>query len=323
MKSRRAAGIDVGTNSFLLLIVEADCADGERVLLDRSDITRLGEGVDATRQLQPAAMARCSAQLVEYMRLCAQYGVDVVRAVGTSALRDAVNRDEFVASVRRECGLAIEVISGEREASLTYQAVAASRRAVGPMMNIDIGGGSTELVLGEGGQVQARVSYDVGAVRVTDRAGAMADPPTAADLARLRAEADAAFAMVAPAAAPVMGTGGTITTLAAIWHGLTEYDAELVESTTLTPAMVDELTARLAAMTLAERRTVPGLPAKRADVILGGCVVLSALLARLAVSGVGVSAGGLRYALAREALRSVAVCGGGGLRAGDGAEDPC
>ncbi|MBI5833306.1 MAG: Ppx/GppA family phosphatase [Armatimonadetes bacterium] len=319
MTSARAAGIDVGTNSFLLLIIESDGQGGETVLLDRSDITRLGEGVDAERRLQPEPMDRCAGQLAEYMRLCTEHRVSAVSAVGTSALRDATNRDEFLARVERECGLRIEVITGEREAELTYAAVARQRQVAGTLANVDIGGGSTELVLGEGGRIASRVSLDIGAVRATDRAGQMSDPPTTADLARLRAVADEALDQVPAVQAEVCGTGGTITTLAAIWHGLTTYDAAVVESTRLTPAMVDALTARLAALPLAQRRQVPGLPAKRADVILGGCVVLSALMARLAVAEMGVSAGGLRYALAREALCSVAGAGADATADGDDA----
>src|ERR1035438_7902743 len=116
MPARRVAAIDVGTNSFLLLILEGDESGAERVVLDRSNICRLGEGVDAERRLQPAAMARCAAQVAEYAWLIKEHGVAATRAVGTSALRDAANRDEFLTRVRNESGVDIEVISGEREA---------------------------------------------------------------------------------------------------------------------------------------------------------------------------------------------------------------
>lgn len=306
MAELRAAGIDAGTNSFLLLLLARDDDGRERVLLDRSDITRLGEGVDAARRLQPGPLARCLDQLAEYASLCAAHGVTTIRAVGTSALRDASNRAEFLDAVRARCGFELEVISGEREAELTYLAVAGDRATLGqPLWLLDIGGGSTELVRGIDGRLDLRTSLDIGAVRVTDRAGELADPPTPAQLAHMSALATAAVESLPTVDGPVIGTGGTITTLAAIHHGLSEYDAATVEATRLTPALVDELLARLASVPLAARRTIPGLPSKRADVILGGTLVLRALLARLGLAELGVSAGGLRFAVARLGLDSL------------------
>jgi exopolyphosphatase/guanosine-5'-triphosphate,3'-diphosphate pyrophosphatase len=300
---QRAAGLDVGTNSFLLLILARDEAGRESVLLDRSDITRLGQGVDRARALAPEAVARALVTLGEYAALCRDHGVQACRAVGTSALRDARDRDAFLAQVRARCGFEIEVISGEREAELTYAAVAHDRADDDrPLLLLDIGGGSTELAVGRAGRLRSRLSLDIGAVRLLDRAGPLADPPTPDDLARLRAAAAEHLAAWQPLAGEVVGTGGTITTLAAVQHGLVAYDAALVESTRFTPAAVDALVARLAALPLAQRRVVPGLPPARADVIIPGAILLAAALRALDQQEIGVSAGGLRFALARAAL---------------------
>jgi exopolyphosphatase/guanosine-5'-triphosphate,3'-diphosphate pyrophosphatase len=144
----------------------------------------------------------------------------------------------------------------------------------------------------------------MGAVRLTDRVRP-ADPPSVGDVARMRQLAADSVAALAPAGAPVVGTGGTITTLAAVHHGLIDYNADVVERTVLTRPLVDALAQRLAALPLTELRRVPGLPAKRADVIVAGTLLLGELMCRLEVDGVGVSAGGLRFALAREALESL------------------
>jgi exopolyphosphatase/guanosine-5'-triphosphate,3'-diphosphate pyrophosphatase len=300
MGAKRAAAVDVGTNSFLLLILERDTDGAERVVLDRSDITRLGQGVDAARRLQPEAIARGLEQLALYRRLIDEHGVSAVRAVGTSALRDAANRDQFITPAAG-LGIPVEVISGEREAELAFAAVAAEH-AGAELLNLDIGGGSTELVQGRSGRIAWRRSLDIGAVRLTDRWGPMADPPTAAELACCQALAAEHLTTVEPTQAMVVGTGGTITTLAAVHHGLTAYDAATVTATRLTPAVVAALIARLAAVPLAERRRIAGLPPKRADVILAGAVLLAEVLGRLRVAEMGVSAGGLRFALAREVL---------------------
>lgn len=294
------AGIDVGTNSLLLLILARDTNGNEQVLLDRADIVRLGQGVDHARHLAPAVVDRAVAMLAEYAALCRDHGVTALRAAGTSALRDAADAAEFVRRVELATGIRIDIISGNDEAALSFEAVA-EEVGPGPLVQIDIGGGSTEVVTGRDGQMTDRRSYDLGAVRLTERV-APADPPSEADLAAMRSLAEAALAEVKPADGPVVGTGGTITTLAAVHLGLTDYDPEAVSRVRLTPADIDGLLARLAALPLAERGRLPGLPAKRADIIIGGTVVLQALLAALAVDELRVSPGGLRYALARHAL---------------------
>lgn len=302
----RVAGVDVGTNSLLLLIADLDGA-ALRPVLDRSDITRLGEGVDSTGLLSPGAAARTLDMLAEYARACADHQVDAIAAAGTSALRDARNRDDFIARAA-SLGIAIEVITGEREAELTYADVAAGHgRAGEPLALLDIGGGSTELVTGAGGRVQRRLSLDIGSNRLTERVP-LSDPPTAAELRSLRDTALAALRLPAVDGG-LVGTGGTITSLAAILLGCEPYDAEAVGRSVLSQATATELVERLASLTLAERERLSGLEPKRAPVIVAGAVLVEQCLHRLGRDELAVSTGGLRYALARLAAQRLAAGG--------------
>lgn len=302
----RVAGIDVGTNSLLLLIAEADGA-ALRPVLDRSDITRLGEGVDRTGLLAPEAAARTLDVLAEYARACADGAVAGIAAAGTSALRDARNRDDFLARAG-SLGILIEVITGEREAELTYADVAATHAPPGePLSLLDIGGGSTELVTGTGGQVQRRLSLEIGSNRLTERVR-LSDPPTAAGLHDLRRTAAASLPLPA-IDGRLVGSGGTITTLAAVVLGRERYDAEAVGRVVLSLATATELVERLAGLTLAERERLPGLEPKRAPVIVAGAVLVELCLHRLGRDELAVSTGGLRYALARLAAQRVAAGG--------------
>ena len=299
----RVAGIDVGSNSFLLCVLEV--GDTERLVADRTDIVKLGEGVDRTRRLAPAARARALAKLAEYRRLCDELGVMACRAVGTAALRDAADRDSWLAEVAAATGIRIEVISGEREAELTYRDVAQTHGRPGEVLNLlDIGGGSSELVTGCDGVVHARRSLNIGSRRAHERA-ALGDPVSPADLARLRAVCDDALAGVEPVPGELVGSGGTITTLAAVQLGLTRWDAARVAATRLDRAAVGEVVERLAALPLAARRELPGLEPERADIIVAGAVLVERWLLRLEADSFGLSTGGLRLAVAREALADV------------------
>lgn len=296
--TRRVAGIDVGTNSLLLLIADAD---GPLLtpLLDRSDICRLGQGVDRERRLHPAAIERTLSVLEQYAALCAEHHVTAIRVAGTSALRDAANRADFQAAARERCGLAVDVISGEREAELTYADVAAAHGRPGePLALLDIGGGSTELVRGTDGRIAERRSLDIGSNRLTERVPT-SDPPTATELAMLRAEARLALAPLDPVSGRLVGSGGTITTLAAVALGLEPYDAAIVGRTELAAATVGALVGRLGGLTLAERTAVRGLEPQRAPVIVAGAVLLEQALEQVGRDSLAVASGGLRFALAR------------------------
>jgi exopolyphosphatase/guanosine-5'-triphosphate,3'-diphosphate pyrophosphatase len=295
----RYAAIDVGTNSVLLLVVERDPA-GRLVSLDeRLEITRLGRGVDRTRRLDPGSIADTVEALARFAAVARGHGAREILVTATSAARDAENGGEFFARAREAAGVEVEVISGDLEAELSYEA--AARDFGGPgvrLAMVDIGGGSTEIVQGEGKRLGFRKSLDVGAVRLTER-WLGSDPATPEELARLRNDVRGALAVVPPAApgTGLVGIAGTITTLCAIDLGVDGYDGRLVHGRELSVRTVWELAVRLGALPLAERKRVPGLPEKRADTIVAGAEILVAVLERLGLDRLTVSDRGVRWGL--------------------------
>lgn len=300
LAGRRVAGIDVGSNSFLLAVVERrDGAD--HLLHDESRIVTLGQGVDRARRLHPEAVTRALAVLHDFRATCERLGVESIRAVGTSALRDAVDRADFLARVAAETGIAIEVISGEREAELTYADVARTHGGEGELALLDVGGMSSEVVRGEHGRILSRCSIDLGSNRARERA-ALEEPLTPAAIERCRAVVAAAAVELEPISGRLVGTGGTVTSLAAARLGLAVYDAARVATVRFARREIEELAGRLAALPLAERRQTPGLQPERAETIVPGALVVAGLMAQLGAESLAVSPGGLRLAIAREAL---------------------
>jgi exopolyphosphatase/guanosine-5'-triphosphate,3'-diphosphate pyrophosphatase len=295
----RYAAIDVGTNSVLLLVAERDATGGLTAVDERIDITRLGRGVDRTRRLAPEAIEETVAAVARFADVARARRAAAIVVTATSAARDASNGAEFFARARDAAGVEVEIIPGDLEAELSYEA--AARDFGGPgvkLAMVDIGGGSTEIVQGEGDRLSFRRSLDVGAVRLTERWLAT-DPPASGELARLRDDLAAALAPV-PAAVPgtrLVGIAGTITTLCAIDLGVDGYDGRLVHGRELSLSTVRDLATRLGAMTLAERKRVPGLPEKRADTIVAGAEILAAVMARLGVDRLTVSDRGVRWGL--------------------------
>ena len=232
--ARRVAAIDCGTNSVRLLVVEVD--DGSGLLVDvarEMRIVRLGEGVDATGRLSEAALERTFAAVEEYARIIESTGADALRFVATSATRDADNRDVFVSGIRGRLGVEPEVISGAEEAALSFAGATRDLdivTAAPPCLVVDIGGGSTEFVMGEPGrEPTASASVDVGCVRMTER-HFVTDPPWPAEVAAARDDIDAAIREVATTvplrqAATLVGLAGSVTTVAALAMGMWEYDS--------------------------------------------------------------------------------------------------
>ncbi|HEX8951715.1 MAG TPA: Ppx/GppA family phosphatase, partial [Polyangia bacterium] len=257
----RVAAIDVGTNTALLTI-----ADGDRAIEERAEIVRLGEGLDQSGRLADAAIARTVAMVAEFAAAIARHGCDRVAAVTTEAVRKAANGGDFVA--RASAALApvggrMEVIDGEREARLSWRAVSGSFPSLtGPRTVVDIGGGSTELIVGER-EVEGVVSMPIGSVRLTERIVAH-DPPTADEAARLVATVDEALAHAPAPRGALVGIAGTVTTLAAMAQRLDSYDAARVHGSKLTRAAVDALVDTLGRTPLADKRRTPGLDPKRA-----------------------------------------------------------
>lgn len=285
------AAIDCGTNTVKLLITGPG---GE--LVREMRMVRLGEGVDRTGRLSPAALERTFAAIDEYAALVAEHAVTRLRFCATSASRDAENAGDFVAGVYQRLDVEPEVLSGEAEAALAYAGALAGITAAGeepgwPVLVVDVGGGSTELVLGDAGGVLASVSTDVGSVRLHER-HLHDDPPTPAQVASLLADVDAALldTPVDPArAATVVGVAGTVTTLAAGVLGLAGYDREATHRAVLARGDVGALVDRLVATPVAERLRLPWLHPGRADVIGAGGLVLARVLDRAGTDQVVVS----------------------------------
>ncbi|MCC6747445.1 MAG: Ppx/GppA family phosphatase [Deltaproteobacteria bacterium] len=302
----RAAAIDIGTNSVLLLVAERGPGGPLRAVREEVRITRLGQGVDRTGSLAPEAIARTLASVGDYARILDELGVERRAALGTAALRDAQNGAAFLGPAQRVLGCEVEVISGEREASLVLSAV---RSAFGGLPDrtlvLDVGGGSTELILAEADRLLDLTSLQLGSVRLTER-HVRHDPPTpdelravAADVARSLATLPATFSSPP---ARLIGVAGTVTTLATVELGLARYDADRVNGCVLSREQVAGVIDRLAALPLVERRGVIGLEPARADVIVAGALIVKTVAEHFGLSAVTVSDRGVRWGRAAELL---------------------
>jgi exopolyphosphatase / guanosine-5'-triphosphate,3'-diphosphate pyrophosphatase len=295
----RVAGIDCGTNSIRLLV--ADIEDGVIRDVDRElRIVRLGQGVDQTGRLAPEAIERTRTALAEYTRIIAERGARKVRMVATSATRDAANRDDFHDMVRATLGQSAEVITGPEEAALSYTgAIGALTGPVdqpsagSPYLVVDIGGGSTEFIIGTADGPGAARSVDIGCVRMTER-HLHSDPPTAAQIAAAQADIRAAIDDVRRSvpvqdARTLIGVAGTVTTVAAIAMELPAYQPDRIHGSVLSAAQVHEVTGRLLAMPREQRAALPVMHPGRVDVIGGGSLVLQTIVEQLQMPEVVVS----------------------------------
>ena len=304
----RVAVVDVGSNSTRLLVADVDADDdGVRELERRSIVTRLGEGVDATGTLGDAPRERVFTALEEYAAAIAEHGATATTAVLTSAVRDASNGPEFAAAVRDRYGLEGRTLSGDEEARLTYLGATAARAGAPDerLLVIDIGGGSTELVIGERGEVGFHVSTQVGVVRHSER-HLHSDPPTEEELAALAADAGPALVADVPEAerdrvTAAVAVAGTATQCAGVDFGYTPDD---VEGHRLSLPTLEAMLRRLAALPLDERREVPGLDPHRAPTIVAGVVVLTRALAAFGLSDVEVSDRDILWGAALELARA-------------------
>ncbi|MFB7309790.1 exopolyphosphatase [Streptomyces sp. NPDC056192] len=298
----RVAAIDCGTNSIRLLVADADPATGELTELDRRmEIVRLGQGVDRTGRLAPDALERTFAACRRYAAVIKEHGAEKLRFVATSASRDAENRDEFVRGVMDILGVEPEVISGDQEAEFSFEGatkeLAGRDHLAKPYLVVDIGGGSTEFVVGDDRVLAAR-SVDIGCVRMTERHlvrdGVVTDPPTLGQITAIRADIDAALDLAEESvplteAATLVGLAGTVTTVAAIALGLQEYDSEAIHHSRISFEQVQEITGRLVTSTHAERAAIPAMHPGRVDVITSGALVLLAVMKRTGAREVVVS----------------------------------
>jgi len=288
----RVAALDCGTNSLRLLVT--DLVDGQQSDVHREmRVVRLGEGVDRTGSLAPQAIARTRDALVDYAATCGELGVERTRMVATSATRDAANRDDFHTMVLDVLGSEPEVISGDEEAALSFAgATRALDPADGPFLVMDIGGGSTELVLGTDA-VTAALSVDVGCVRLTER-HLRDDPPTTAQVAAAERDIDDALEQVRKVvpveqARTAVGLAGSVTTVAALALALPAYNRDAIHLSRLSAGDVRRVSTDLLAMTHGVRAALPVMHPGRVDVIGAGALILRTLVDRLALSEVLVS----------------------------------
>jgi exopolyphosphatase / guanosine-5'-triphosphate,3'-diphosphate pyrophosphatase len=291
----RVAAIDCGTNSIRLLIAEPDGAGGLIDLARRLEVVRLGQGVDASGEFHPDALQRTFAAVDQYAELIkkADVGVEQVRFVATSATRDVKNRDSFFAGVKERLGVVPDVISGETEAQLSFKGALSRVIPEGePVLVMDIGGGSTELITGSAaGELHSAISLDVGSVRVTERF-LKQNPVADDDVARAAEYVDHLLAGSGVDFGSIgtwIGVAGTVTTLAGVYLELEHYDRERVHGAVIPLPAVEELLHRLARMTVGEIRALPSMHPGRADVITGGALVEARVAARLTVEDLIVS----------------------------------
>lgn len=300
MSAEVVAAIDVGSNSVKLTVACRDSVGRFEPLVESSLVTRLGEGIHLHRLGEPA-IRRTLEALREFRAICDRNGCSQIEAVGTSALRDATNQDEFI-SRAGQVGIPVRAIAGEEEARLSYLAVRRDHlwRNSPLLFVIDIGGGSTELVCGIGSsQVpSSRISLNLGAVRLTE-AELRSDPPTVAQMdGAVNAVRASLSAYDVPAGTgDIVGVGGTCTNVAGVHLGVTENFAERIHGTEILASEIELQIAKYASRTIEERKLIPGLNPARADVILAGAIILGQVLNRLNRDRLRVSARGLRWGL--------------------------
>jgi exopolyphosphatase/guanosine-5'-triphosphate,3'-diphosphate pyrophosphatase len=291
------AVIDIGSNSVLLLLAGRRDDGSLEILRDESTVARVSEGAAARGTLLPEAIERTLAVLRRYRALADAEGVEEITAVATEGLRMASNAAQFLGPASEVLGGEVRLISGDEEARLSYHSVALEHPEVDPLRVIDIGGGSTELVVGHGRTVTQAVSHRLGSVRISEQLGD-GHPPSAAALARMLAHAREVLSSQPLGPEPELyGLAGTVTTVAGLLLGLERYDRDRVDHARFETGEIARLRERLAMLSLVELQAMPTLGVGRADVIVGGVTILLAALEHCGAHTLVVRDRGLRYAL--------------------------
>jgi exopolyphosphatase/guanosine-5'-triphosphate,3'-diphosphate pyrophosphatase len=298
----RYAAIDIGTNSVKFLIAEIDDAGASRRVVDRAEVTRLGQGRGADGRIADEPLERTASAIGDMLEEARRQGCRAIVAVGTAAIRSAVNRDEVVAAIRARAGVTVEVLSGEEESRLGFLAVTSGLGVTeGSLAVFDTGGGSTEFTFGDDGQIDERFSLDVGAASYTERFGldgavdldALRDARAAiaGDLARIDGR---------PTPDTLVGMGGAVTNMVAVQHALTTYDPDVVQGATLQRAEVERQIEVYRSKNDEDRRSITGLQPNRASVILAGACIVASVMEQLRKDSLTASDRGLRHGLLAE-----------------------
>ncbi len=294
----RVASIDIGTNTILLLIAKVE--EGKlKPLFEMETIVRLGEGVQKNGVLSEEAMKRGFQTLAQYLEQCQTMGVQKIFAVGTSALREAKNSDHFLKMIQEKLDLSIEIISGEEEAQLSFLAVARDLKELKKStLVIDVGGGSTEFILGKGDQITQWVSLPLGSVRFTEQF-LFSEPAQKGEWEIMEGEIRKLLPKIPHPQGPLslVAVGGTATTLASVEQGLAEFIPEKIHHFVLKKEALRNQLHLYRSKTINERRKIPGLPPARADVVLAGGAILYMAMEELNCPSVLVSCHGVRYGL--------------------------
>lgn len=294
------AVIDIGTNTVLLLIASMDPSGNITPLVYEQRVPRLGTGVDASKNLAPESMQRVVDVLRTYRSIMSQFALEGTVVCGTSAVRDAINRDEFIALVRKETGFEIEVLSGEDEALWTYRGAISGVPDIQRATVVDIGGGSTEITVGDATSVAERVSLDIGSVRLTERFFKN-DPPTHPELEKAIEIIEDELVKAARfnfSSTTLVGVAGTATSLAILDQGLKEFDIRAVTNYTLKLDNVYGLLRTLRSMSAEKILSLSRMMEGRADVITAGVLILREIMAHYKFKEMIVSERGVRYGLA-------------------------
>jgi len=295
----RYAVIDVGTNSVKFNISERRPDSSWQTLVDRAEITRLGEDLEKTGEISPDAMTRTASAIAAMVSQARDAGVAAIAAVGTMGMRTAHNSQQFIDMVEQRCGVHIEIIPGPEEGRLAYLAVKAGLGvAEGSLVIFDTGGGSTQFTFGHGSTVQEQFSLNVGAVRFTEKYGL--DGAITPEQLRVAMDAIAAeFTPIdgRPSPDALVGMGGAITNVAAVKHRMAKYDPDVIQGSVIERSEVERQIELYRSKSLDERRAIIGLQPKRADVILAGACIVKIVMDKLGKDRLSVSDRGLRHGL--------------------------
>jgi exopolyphosphatase/guanosine-5'-triphosphate,3'-diphosphate pyrophosphatase len=297
----RFAVIDVGTNSVKFHIGERSADGGWRTVVDRAEVTRLGDGLRESGRIGPEPMARTVEAIAGMAEEAKRHRVGATAAVGTAGLRIADNAAEFVRAVQSRCGVVVEVISGEDEARLAYRAATTGLPVRGSSVVFDTGGGSSQFSFGQRDRVDERFSVEVGAVRFTEQFGldgVVSDEVLGAALAAIGSDLERLDGRDPPET--LIAMGGAVTNLAGVKHGLADYDPDVVQGTVLDRDEIDRQIELFRSRPAAERRTIVGLQPARAEVILAGACIVRTVLDKLGAGSLTVSDRGLRYGVLAE-----------------------